>query len=62
MNKRKDTITPIKLYVSVDELKNMLSIGRNSALKVGEAANAKIKIGKRTVYSVEKIKEYLANQ
>lgn len=62
MNKRKDFTTPTKLYVGIDELKTMLSIGRNSALIVGEKANAKVKVGRRTLYNVEKVKEYMASQ
>ena len=61
MNKRNENITPTKLYVGIDELKTMLSIGRNSALIVGEKANAKIKVGRRTLYNVEKIKDYMAS-
>ena len=61
MNKRIVETAPSKLYVGVDELKNMLSVGRNSALQVGEKANAKVKVGRRTLYNVEKIKEYMAS-
>ena len=61
MNKRISETAPSKLYVGVDELKNMLSIGRNSALQVGEKANAKVKVGRRTLYNVEKVKEYMAS-
>lgn len=62
MKKRKDLTTPTKLYVGVDELQAMLSIGRNSALIVGEKANARVKVGRRTLYNVEKVKEYMASQ
>ena len=62
MNKRNENITPTKLYVGIDELKTMLSIGRNRALQVGEKANAKVKVGRRTLYNVEKVKEYMASK
>lgn len=61
MNKNISGTAPTKLYVGVEELKDMLSIGRNSALQVGEKANAKVKVGRRTLYNVEKIKEYMAS-
>jgi predicted DNA-binding transcriptional regulator AlpA len=48
-----------KITVDVKELADMLSIGRNTALRIGEEAGAKIRIGRRVVYSVAKIQEYI---
>ena len=60
MNKKSEN-TCEKIYVGVDELKKMLSVGRNTALKIGIDANAKIKVGRRTLYNVEKIKDYMSS-
>ena len=60
MNKKSET-TCEKLYVSAEELKKMLSVGRNTALKIGIDAKAKIKVGRRSLYNVEKIKDYMAS-
>ena len=51
------TIEP--LYISITDLRPLLSVGKVTAEKVGEAANAKVKVGKRTLYNVEKIKKYM---
>lgn len=37
----------------------MLSCGRATARKIGEQAGAKIVIGRRVLYSIEKVKKYL---
>lgn len=38
----------------------MLSCGHATARKIGEQAGAKIVIGRRGLYSVEKVKNYLS--
>ena len=38
----------------------MLSCGHATARKIGEQAGAKIVIGRRVLYSVEKVKNYLS--
>ena len=48
-----------KITVDVNGLMEMLSVGRNSALAIGENAGAVIRVGRRKLYSVEKIKEYM---
>lgn len=40
-------------------LQSFLSCGRPTAVKIGETANAKIVMGKRVLWNVEKIKKYL---
>ena len=40
-------------------LSAMLSCGRATARKIGEQAGAKIVIGRRVLYSIEKVKNYL---
>ena len=46
-------------YVNIAGLQDYLTIGRNSAEKVATAAGAKIKIGTRSVYDLQKIDAYL---
>lgn len=53
--------TTYKLYVGVNELKDLLSVGRNTALKIGIDSGASVKIGKRRLYNVETIKRYMAS-
>ncbi|MDF2542687.1 MAG: hypothetical protein K0S47_2405 [Herbinix sp.] len=48
-----------KLTVDTEELQQILSLGRKSAVEIGVAANAKIVIGKRIVWCLKKIEEYL---
>lgn len=50
-----------KIYITVREMMQLFSIGRNKALKLGIDANAKVKLGKKNLYNVEKVKDYLAN-
>lgn len=46
-------------YRKVDGVMEFYCIGRNTAMKLGIEANAKIKIGKRVIYDLRKIDEYL---
>lgn len=50
-----------RLTVDTIELQHILSLGRKSAVEIGVAANAKIVIGKRIIWSVQRISEYLYN-
>jgi len=50
-----------KIYITVKEMMQMFSVGRNKAIKLGTDANAKIKLGNKNLYNVEKVKDYLAN-
>lgn len=45
--------------VDIDGLTAMLSCGAPSARKIAEEAGARIKIGRRVLYSVDKIKKYV---
>ena len=51
--------TQSKITINTDELQAMLSCGRSSAIQIGEAAEARIQIGKRIFWNVEKIKSYI---
>ena len=58
---RKTTTTPVteRITVDVDQLQKMLSIGRANAYKIGEDAGAIIRIGRRKLFNVRKIQEYM---
>lgn len=60
MNKTfvRETTQPIT--VDIETLSAMLSCGYATARKIGEQAGAKIVIGRRVLYSVEKVKNYLS--
>lgn len=62
MYKRNNYETDNKITVDINELQGMLSVGKNTARDIGEKANAIIRIGSRTLYSVEKIKAYMDKQ
>ena len=47
----------VLLLLNIKQL--MLSCGRATARKIGEQAGAKIVIGRRVLYSIEKVKKYL---
>lgn len=51
-----------RITVDIKELADMLSVGRNTALAIAEAAGAGIKFGRRKLYSVERIKAYMNEQ
>ncbi len=48
-----------KLTVDTEELQQILSLGRKSAVEIGNMASARIVIGKRIVWNLQKIQEYL---
>lgn len=45
--------------VNAIELQSMLGCGRATAVKIAEAAGARIKIGRRVLYNVGKVQAYL---
>lgn len=48
-----------KKLIGVKELQAYLSIGRSTAEKIGIAAGAKRKVGRRALYDVEAIDRYV---
>lgn len=49
-----------RVAVNTDQLRAMLSCGRATAEKIGEAAGARIRIGgRRVLWNVDKVKAYL---
>ena len=59
MNKRKNNMDCKKLTVDVNELAQMCSVGIATARKIGEDAGAVIHLGRRIVYSVKKVEDFL---
>lgn len=59
MNRTKERSCESLLAVDIDKLSAMLSCGHTTARKIGEQAGARIVIGRRVLYSVDKINEYL---
>ena len=50
-----------KKYVDVNELREIISLGRNNCMKIGSDAGAVIRIGRRTLYNIDKILDYMDN-
>lgn len=48
-----------KITVTTEELQSMLSCGRKSAVDIGELAEARVQIGKRVLWNVEKVRIYI---
>jgi len=58
---RKTNNNPVdeKLLVTTNDLAGMLSCGLVTAKKIGEESGARLQVGGRVLYSVEKIKKYI---
>ena len=50
-----------KQAVDTAELQSLLSCGRKTAVEIGDNAGAKIKIGRRVLWNVSKVQQYLDN-
>lgn len=59
MNKTKARKIEYPLAVDIDGLSAMLSCGYVTARRIGEQAQAKIVVGRRVLYSVEKVRAYI---
>ena len=55
----KNTRIDVKLAVDTDDLMAMLSCGRQTAIKIGEDSCARIQIGRRVLWNVDRVREYL---
>lgn len=62
MYQRKRTENENRIAVDIQELQSLLSLGRNSAAKIGVEAGAAFSIGKRRLYNVEKVRAYIDAQ
>lgn len=58
---KRDRSIPLTEKLSVDtlELQTLLGCGRSSAVKIGAAAEAQLRIGKRVLWSVARVQKYL---
>lgn len=59
MNKTINRTDPDVIAVDIEKLSAILSCGQATARKIGEQAGARIFIGRRVLYSVDKIQKYL---
>lgn len=61
MRKTKKTQESIENQILLDtnELRELLSCGKYTAVKIGEAAQAKVKIGKRVLWNKALIQSYV---
>lgn len=59
MRKTRTTEASNKVSVNAETLAKILDCGRPTAIKIGEAAGARIQIGKRVLYKVDRIERYL---
>lgn len=59
MNRTKTRETNQPIAVDIEKLCAMLSCGQATARKIGEQAGAQIIIGRRVLYSVDKVRHYL---
>lgn len=59
MNKTFNRNDPDVIAVDIEKLSAILSCGCATARKIGEQAEAKIFIGRRVLYSVNKVQKYL---
>ena len=59
MRKTKTIETNCKITTDINGLQGMTSLGRQTCEKIGEDAGAVIRIGRRKLYNVDKIREYM---
>ena len=59
MNPRRRTRTEAKRYVDIKELQEIISLGKANCMKIGSDAGAVIRIGRRTLYNIDKILDYM---
>lgn len=60
MNKTAENDIPLngRIMVTTPELQQLLSCGRDTAVKIGIAAEAKRKIGSSVLWNVQRVREY----
>ena len=59
MKKPKNIKVENPITVNLRTLQGMLGVGETTARKIGKESGALVKFGRRSVYSVEIIKEYI---
>lgn len=48
-----------RITVDINGLQAMLSVGKNTAADIGEKAGAVVRIGRRKLYNVELVENYM---
>lgn len=59
MRKTKSSDAENKVAVSAETLAALLDCGRSTAVKIGTEAGARIQIGKRVLFKMDKVNKYL---
>ena len=59
MKKRKESTIDNPLTVDIEALQGMLNVGETTARNIGRESGALVKIGRRSLYRVDRIKAYL---
>ena len=59
MHKTKTSNSANKLTVDINGLQDILSVGKNTASQIGDKAGAVIRIGRRKLYIVDKVNDYM---
>jgi len=59
MRKTNRNETENRLTVNTETLAEMLDCGKATAVKIGDAAKARIRLGKRVLWNMRKVQEYL---
>ena len=49
-----------QITVSTDTLAELLDCGKATARKIGSDANARIKVGRRTLWNIDRIRSYIS--
>ena len=50
----------LKILVDTKQLQAVLSCGRASAVKLGMEAGARVEVGKRVLWNLQKVQQYLS--
>lgn len=63
MNKTRNSTIKLseRIMLNTQELQELLGCGRKSAVQIGTDAEARVQIGKRVLWNLEKVKLYLKN-
>ena len=59
MNKTKKNYSENRITVDAETLASMLNCGRATAVKIGIDSGARVQIGRRVLYKVDRIEKYL---
>ena len=61
MRKTRMSDTENRVTVCAETLAKMLDCGRSTAVKIGTEAGARVQIGKRVLFKLDKVDKYLEN-